>query len=125
MRRNGVFILLWTCAAPAFAQGLSFSAGEQARGENPSTFVVASDGGAINIFFALPASAQATEVSFDIYRVSGNKEQYHATVKSPVSARKTADKQVWFYDEGRYRIYVYDEHDRLLSKGEFTVLKQP
>lgn len=123
-----MFRLLICClllTSLAEAQNLTFSAGENARadGASPATFVIANDGGVVLMSYTQAAAGQTAAISFDIYRIAGNKEVYHATVKQTLNGKTVANKQVWFYEEGRYRVYVFDDQDQLLEKAEFTVRK--
>ncbi|MCS6917486.1 MAG: hypothetical protein RMK52_05095 [Chitinophagales bacterium] len=120
-----LLIPLLLLAGSLQGQSLRFFPGEQAVAEShaEASFRVASEGGAVRMVFSAASSMVGGELSFDIYRLVSNKEQYHATVKAKVSNNKLAEKEVWFYEPGRYRVYVFDEQDRQLTKAEFTVRK--
>lgn len=106
------------------AQSLSFCQKLDASGNpaNPSTeFTVGKNGGPVLFYFVPPQSFASASVNFDVYTLQEGKEVFKVTLKQSASGSKAVAKQMTFYDAGRYRIYVFDDKDKQLAKGELTI----
>ena len=111
----------------SFSQSLTFCDKADAGGKPVnanSVFTVAKNGGPVTMLFTLPAASKLTSVSFDVYKIDNGKEVFQSTLKQPVNgSQNSVSKQMIFYNEGRYRVYVFDDQDKQLSKGEVLIKK--
>ena len=129
MKTKSVILFFFVCllAAPAFSQTLVFAEKVDASGKAVNQnvmFAVGKSGGQVTFLFTLPSAANLPSVNFDLYKLEGGKEVYQSTMKQAVNAnQKWVSKQVTFYNEGRYRVYVFDDADKQLAKAELTVKK--
>lgn len=111
----------------SFSQALSFCEKADASGKpvNANTaFTVAKNGGPVTMLFTVPAGSKLTSVSFDVYKIDNGKEVFQSTLKQNVSGSQNwVAKQMTFYNEGRYRVYVFDEQDKQLARAEVLIKK--
>lgn len=118
---------LLSISSASFSQTLTFCDKADASGKpvNASTiFTVAKNGGPVTMLFTLPAGSKLTVVSFDVYKVDNGKEVFQSTLKQPVTGSQNwVSKQMTFYNEGRYRVYVFDDQDKQLSRAEVLIKK--
>ncbi len=107
------------------AQKLTFCEKADASGNAinaNTTFAVAKNGGPVTLLFNLAAGSKLSAVNFDLYKVVDGKEIYQSTIKQPISGSWVA-KQVTLYDAGKYSVYVFDDADNQLAKGELMIKK--
>lgn len=116
-------ILLGSFTSLLSAQSLSFCEKLDGAG-NPvnvnSVFTVGKNGSPV-VFYFVPAQVINAAVSFDVYAVNEGKEVFRSTLKQAGNGAKPVSKQMTFYDAGHYRIYVFDENDKQLAKGDLTI----
>jgi hypothetical protein len=117
-------VLLTAAFTPVPAQSLTFCEKLDAAG-NPvnssTTFTVGKNGGPVIFYFVPAQGISSPTINFDIYFIERGKEVFHSTLKQATSSNKPISKQMTFYEAGYYRIYVYDEKDKMLAKGELSV----
>ncbi|MFI5134588.1 MAG: hypothetical protein ACHQD9_01925 [Chitinophagales bacterium] len=122
-----LLILPLLISIAASSQSLTFCErvdGSGAPINSNTVFSVNKNGSPVTFYFVLPAGYNSSSINFDVYRLNQEKEVFHSTIKQPVSAsQKSVSKQMTFYDAGTYRIYVFDDKDRQLAKGELTIKK--
>lgn len=84
-------------------------------------FVLAKTGSGIVFLFQFGVS-KPSSVSYDLYKTEKGNEVFQSTIRQALTPGKTwASKEITLYDAGQYRVYVYDEKDKLLVKSEFTI----
>jgi hypothetical protein len=120
-----LFIVLLTAAfTPVLAQSITFCEKLDAAG-NPvnssTTFTIGINGGPVIFYFVPAQGLSSPTINFDVYSIEKGKEVFRSTLKQATSGNKPVSKQMTFYEAGQYRIYVYDEKDKMLAKGELTV----
>lgn len=108
----------------AEAQSITFckSTDKEGRALNAGQEFTLTKSGAVIVFLFQLAAVRPPTVSYDMYKVENGKEVFSATMKQPVDPSKAwLSKEVTLYDAGAYRVYVYDDKDKLLAKSGFTV----
>jgi hypothetical protein len=93
---------------------------------NPSGyFSISKKGGFFNVLVKHKNPIASSEVTFDIYLMIDNKETFINTVKMKVDPESTwFFKEITFYKQGVYKVYVYNEKDRFLGVGKMqTTIK--
>jgi hypothetical protein len=112
---------------PGFSQSLTFCDKVDGTGKAVnanSAFTIAKNGGPVTLLFTLPAGSRVATVNFDLYKIDNGKEVFQSTMKQPVNAAQGwVSKQITLYNEGKYRVYVFDDQDKQLAKGELTIKK--
>lgn len=120
-------ITLLSLSLSGFSQALTFCDRADVTGKAinaGTTFTIAKNGGPVTLLFSLPSAAKLSTVNFDLYKLENGKEIFQSTMKQPVDAsREWVAKQITLYNEGRYRVYVFDDQDKQLAKGELTIRK--
>lgn len=91
--------------------------------ENESSiFNIGSNGGYFKVLVTLKNKVESKKVVFDIYKIDGEKKTLDNTVKMEVNPALTwFYKEITFFKEGEYHVYVYDEKDKLLGIGKVQV----
>ncbi|NWF89509.1 MAG: hypothetical protein HXY50_08605 [Ignavibacteriaceae bacterium] len=92
--------------------------------ENESTsFTIGTEGGWLKILVRLDDEVDCNEIKYVIYKVSRNgKEKYDNTIYQKVEDNWVWFwKQVTFYDQGKYNVYVYDSYDNFLTSGSVRI----
>ena len=112
----------------AHGQSLYFCEDVDSNGypENSSTvFTIPSAGGYFYFLVRMGDKARTTHIEYDIYEVNRyGEEKYNTTVSQDIEYDWTYFyKQVTFYDAGKYKVYVYDNEDYLLTSGTVEVEK--
>lgn len=108
----------------AGAQSITFckSTDKEGHALNAGQEFTLSKSGTVVVFLVQFAAAKPASISYDMYKVENGKEVFSATMKqSPDPAKNWLSKEVTLYDAGAYRVYVYDEKDKLLAKSGFTI----
>ena len=129
MRTKLVFIIasLLFVSEISFSQSLTFCDKTDASGKAVNantTFTVAKNGGPVTMLFTTSPAAKLSTVSFDVYRLDNGKEVFQSTLKQPVTGGQNwVAKQMTFYNEGRYRVYVFDDQDKPLARAEVLIKK--
>jgi hypothetical protein len=127
--KRALFLIaaLLSISFASFSQALTFCEKVDASGKsvNENTvFTVTKNGGPVTMRFTLPAAYKATLVSFDVYKIDNGKEVFQTTLKQNVTnSQNWVSKQMTFYNEGRYRVYVFDDQDKQLSRAEVLIKK--
>ena len=127
-KKNFILIIaLLSVSIASFSQSLTFCEKTDASGKpvNANTqFTIGKNGGPVTLLFAFPATTKLTSVNFDLYKIENGKEVFQSTMKQPVNTSQNwVAKQVTLYNEGRYRVYVFDEQDKQLAKSELVIKK--
>lgn len=108
----------------AVAQNITFCKAADSDGQAVSTakeFTLTKTGAAIVLLFQF-GNAKPASISYDLYKAEKGNEVFQSTLKQVVTPSKNwVSKSITLYDAGLYRVYVYDEKDKLLTKSEFTV----
>lgn len=122
-RLTFVLGFLITLTPDLLAQSLTFCERIDAAGNpvNVNTVFTVSKNGSPVVFYFVPGQAMNAALSFDVYAVNDGKEVFRSTLKQNGNGTKAVSKQMTFYDAGRYRIYVFDENDKQLAKGDITI----
>ena len=92
--------------------------------ENESTsFTIGSDGGWLKILVKLDDEVDCNEVKYVSYKLSrSGKEKYDNTIYQDVEENWVWFwKQVTFYDDGKYNVYVYDKYDNFLASSSVNI----
>jgi len=85
-------------------------------------FTIGSGGGFVKILVKLKKEIGSENVVFDIYKVNDNKEVFNNTIRMATQPALTwFYKEITFFYSGEYRVYVYDERDKLLGVGEVRI----
>ncbi len=93
---------------------------------NPSGyFSISKKGGFFNVLVKHKNPIASSEVTFDIYLMIDKKETFINSVKMKVNPESTwFYKEITFYKQGVYHVYVYNEKDRFLGVGKMqTTIK--
>ncbi len=119
------FFCLFFSVLVSEAQTLTFGRSVNKDGQivgAAQMFALPKNGGTVVFHLQYPPSKSLPSVSFDIYKVEGGKETFISTIKQSAEPSKTwLSKGITIYDSGMYRVYIYDEHDHLVVKSNFTV----
>ena len=88
-----------------------------------STFTIDSEGGWLKVLVKLDDEVDCDKVKYAIYKVSkSGREKYDNTITQDVEANWSWFwKQITFYDDGKYNVYVYDKYDNLLASGSVRI----
>ncbi|MDZ4712223.1 MAG: hypothetical protein SGI89_07835 [bacterium] len=119
-------ILLSGFSANLYSQSLQFCEDVTSDGipiKASSVFNISSKGGFLKCLTSLPYRVGTNSVSYDIYNIDydGN-EKYSNTIYQDVDASWTwFFKEITFYDEGRYNIYVYDADRNFLASSQIRI----
>ena len=92
--------------------------------ENESTtFTIGSTGGWLKVLVKLDDEVDCDEVKYVIYKVSrSGKEKYDNTITQDVEDNWVWFwKQITFYDDGKFNVYVYDKYENFLTSGSVRI----
>ena len=91
-----------------------------------NTFVIGNNGGYFDLLVRLPYELKSYYVNYDIYEVkTDGSEIFSSTIRQDSQPDwEFFWKEMTFYDEGTYKIYVYDDNDYLLTSSTVKVKKQ-
>lgn len=85
-------------------------------------FTIGHDGGFIKILVKMNKEVGSNTVIFDVYKINNGKELFDNTVRMEIQPALTwFYKEITFFKGGAYRVYVYDERDKLLGLGEVKI----
>ena len=85
-------------------------------------FTIGNDGGFIKILIKMNKAVGSNNIIFDVYKMENNKELFDNTVHMEIQPALTwFYKEITFFKGGSYRIYVYDERNKLLGLGEVKI----
>ena len=85
-------------------------------------FTIGNDGGFIKILVRLNKKVESHVAVFDVYRMKDGKETFDNSLSMEVYPVLTwFYKEITFYKEGNFRVYVYNERDKLLGIGEVKI----
>ncbi|MFZ7114039.1 MAG: hypothetical protein ACO1G9_01575 [Bacteroidota bacterium] len=117
-----LFLFLMLAATTIRAQDVFFCEKVTKDGMpvNPSGyFIISKKGGFFNVLVKHKNPIASSEVTFDIYLMIDNKETFINSVKMKVDPESTwFYKEITFYKQGIYKVYVYNEKDRFLGVGK-------
>lgn len=84
-------------------------------------FILSAKGAAIVFLFQSPTNSPVS-ISYDLYKLEKGKEIFSSTMKQvPEPGKSWTSKEIVLYDAGTYRVYVYDDQDKLLTKSDLVV----
>ena len=88
-----------------------------------SSFTIGSKGGWLKVLVKLDDEVGCDEVKYIVYKVSkSGKEKYENTITQDVEdSWAWFWKQITFYDDGKYNVYVYDKYDNFLTSGSVRI----
>jgi hypothetical protein len=88
-----------------------------------SVFNIGSGGGYFYFLVRLPYTINCRSVRYEIYKVDRNGyENYDNTIYQDTERDWVwFYKQVTFYDNGKYNVYVYDCYDYMLTSGTVRI----
>ncbi len=110
----------------SFAQSLQFCEDVSSDGipiKASTVFNICSKGGYLKCLTSLPYRVGTSSVNYEVYRIDydGN-EKYDNTIYQEVDPSWTwFYKEITFYDEGRYNIYVYDSSKNFLASAQIRI----
>jgi hypothetical protein len=85
-------------------------------------FTITSEGGFFKILVKLKKEVNASNIIFDVYKLKDTKEVFDNSLKMEVKPGVTwFYKEITFFKEGTYVVYVYDERDKLLGVGKVLI----
>lgn len=85
-------------------------------------FTIGSGGGFIKILLKLNKEVGSNNVIYDVYKVDNGKEFYNNTIRMDINPALTwFYKEITFFKGGEYRVYIYDERDKLIGLGEVKI----
>ena len=85
-------------------------------------FTIGQDGGFIKILIKSNKEIGSNSIIFDVYKVNDEKELFNNTVKMEIQPAITwFYKEITFFKSGIYRVYVYDEKDKLIGLGDVKI----
>ncbi len=110
----------------AFSQSLQFceDVGSNGAPIKPSTvFDISNKGGYLKCLTTLPYRVGTSSVSYEVYKIdSEGNEKYDNSIQQTVDPGYTWFwKEITFYDEGRYNIYVYDSDKNFLASQQIRI----
>lgn len=127
MKKSGFVFLMVVLIfgwQPSRAQTITFckSVDNEGHAVNAAKeFALAKTGSGIVFLFQFGVS-KPSSVSYDLYKTEKGHEVFQSTIRQSITPGKNwASKEITLYDAGQYRVYVYDEKDKLLVKSEFTI----
>ncbi len=117
-------LFLFTIATASRAQSLTFCKSVSKEGQPAGVaqeFVLSKAG--VSLFFLFQfGTAKPSAISYDVYKIDKGKEIFSSTLKQlVVPGNNWLAKEVTLYDSGSYRVYVYDEQDKLLAQQGFRL----
>lgn len=127
MLRPIIFLCLLLLPFSAESQRLIFceKVDKNGNGLNPSgIFYISQSGGFFNALVKLEEGLNSDLVIYDLYLVDekSGKEIFNSSIRMKVNPGISwFFKEITFYKRGTYHVYVYDNHDRLLSVGKVKV----
>ncbi|GDX51241.1 hypothetical protein LBMAG27_02880 [Bacteroidota bacterium] len=124
-----VFAAFLFFANASQAQSLYFCEAVDKEGyaiNESNTFVIGNNGGYFDLLVRLPYELKSYYVNYDIYEVkTDGSEIFSSTIRQDSQPEwEFFWKEMTFYDEGTYKIYVYDDNDYLLTSSTVKVKKQ-
>jgi hypothetical protein len=85
-------------------------------------FSIGNNGGFVKILVKLKKEIGSENVVFDIYKIKDSVEVFNNTIRMSTQPALTwFYKEITFFKEGDYRVYVYDDSDKLLGVGEVKI----
>lgn len=117
-------IFLLANANVSLSQSLTFckSVSKEGIPSGMAQEFVLSKGGVPLFFLFQFGSAKPVEISYDVYKLDKGKEVFSSTLKQlMVPGKNWLAKEVTLYDAGAYRVYVYDDQDKLLAQLGFKL----
>lgn len=85
-------------------------------------FTIGEDGGFIKILIKTNKEIGSNSIIFDVYKVNDGKELFNNTVRMDIQPVVTwFYKEITFFKSGIYRVYVYDEKDKLIGLGDVKI----
>ncbi|MEO8664933.1 MAG: hypothetical protein ABI462_05495 [Ignavibacteria bacterium] len=129
MKRSFVTVLtllLLCISGITSSQSLQFceDVGSNGAAIKPSTvFSISTKGGYLKCLTTLPYTVGTSSVSYEVYRIdSEGNETYDNSIQQTVDPGYTWFwKEITFYDEGRYNIYVYDSDKNFLASEQIRI----
>jgi hypothetical protein len=92
---------------------------------NPSSiFYIDPKGGYFNVLVKLDEGVNSDIVIYDLYLIDEKtgKEIFNSSIRMKVSPEISwFYKEITFFKKGKYHLYVYNNHDRLLAVGQVQV----
>ncbi len=129
MKRSFAIILTFlfiNLANFGYSQSLQFCEDVGSNGvpiKPSSVFSIESKGGYLKCLTSLPYRVGTSNVNYEVYRIdSEGNEKYDNTIQQAVDPSWTwFFKEITFYDEGRYNIYVYDSDKNFLASQQIRI----
>lgn len=117
--------LLFLLPLNLFSQQIIFceSVDQSGNPKNVSKeFTIGEDGGFIKILIKSNKEIGSSAIIFDVYKVNDEKEIFNNTVRMEIKPAVTwFFKEITFFKSGIYRVYVYDEKDKLIGLGDLKI----
>lgn len=129
-RLRFIFVLISIPAivSIANAQAITFckSVDKEGHAVNAAKEFTLSGSSARIVFLLQFGSVRPALVSYDLYKLENGKEVFSSTLKqSPEPGKNWLSKEVTLYDVATYRVYAFDDKDKVLGKSEFTLKPSP
>ncbi len=111
------------------AQTLSFCEAVDKDGNainESKSFIIGKNGGYFNILVRLPYELKSYYVNYDIYDINTDgSEHFISTIHQEAQPEwEFFSREMTFFNEGTFKIYVYDDNDYLLTSSSVKVKKQ-
>ncbi len=121
-----IAVLFLCLGNTVYSQTLQFCEDVSSDGApiKPSTvFLISTKGGYLKCLTSLPYRVGTSNVSYEVYKIdSEGNETYDTSIPQTVDPSWTWFwKEITFYDEGRYNIYVYDSDKNFLASQQIRV----
>ena len=117
--------LLFLLPLNLFSQQIIFceSVDQSGNPKNASKeFTIGEDGGFIKILIKSNKEIGSNAIIFDVYKLNDEKEIFNNTVRMEIKPAVTwFYKEITFFKSGIYRVYVYDEKDKLIGLGDLKI----
>jgi hypothetical protein len=109
----------------SYSQQVIFCEDVDASGNPKATsdvFTIGQEGGFFKILVRLNKQVSCKKVIFDIYKIEKGKEIFDNTLRMDIRPELTwFFKEITFFKQGDFHVYIYDERDKLLGVGKVTI----
>ncbi len=123
---TAITVIFFSIGSILHSQSLQFCEDVSSDGLpiKPSTvFSISSKGGYLKCLTTLPYRVGTVNVSYEIYKIDSEGNQtYNNSIQQAVDPSWTWFwKEITFYDEGRYDIFVYDIDKNFLASQQIRI----
>ena len=119
-----LFLFLFT-AGVSYSQVLYFCESVDEDGEpvnDANYFTITQDGGYLDFLVRMDSRVGVYSVYYKVYKIRNGKEVYDNTIWQDVEPDWTWFwKEINFYEDGTYDVYVYDEWDNFIASSTIEI----